>query len=159
MKARQNFILSWLLIAGTSFFDTFAVTIIKIRLMETGMLDHFAIHEILEFGLIFLSSPLTVIAIIAFFLGPFCWFLALNRIHLSIGYPLLVIMHFLFIIIFSTIFLDEKIDQKKFIAMICIVISLFFFFRAQQLALREKKVADNESVHSTAVESGNGIAR
>ena len=78
---------------------------------------------------IFIKSPLLVTAIIAFVCAPGLWFLALNRIDLSIGYPVLVVFHLMFVLIFGVFFLHEGMSVNKGIGTLLIAMSLYFFYK------------------------------
>jgi multidrug transporter EmrE-like cation transporter len=66
---------------------------------------------------------------VAFIAAPALWFIALNRLDLSIGYPILVGFHLLFVLIFGTWFLHETMTLNKMIGTVFVFLSLYFFYK------------------------------
>ena len=126
----KEFMLSWGFIVISSVMDAYAATVVKMRFNELGKMDLSSPKVFINYILNFLNSPLVIIAVIAFLVAPFLWFIALNRVQLSIGYPVIQALHLLFVLIFSIWFVHEEINTNKIIGVICIGLSLYFFYKA-----------------------------
>jgi multidrug transporter EmrE-like cation transporter len=123
------FLMSYGLIFLSALFDSYAAFIVKTKFNELGHFDFTSFRSF--FGYIFnlLKSPLLVSAVIAFVAAPGMWFLALNRMDLSVGYPILVGFHLLFVFIFGIFFLNEGLTMNKMIGSGLVVLSLYFFYK------------------------------
>ncbi len=127
----KTFMSSWGLIVLSAFLDSYAAFIVKTKFNDLGKINYNSASAVLEYLLNFVRSPLLVTAIIAFVSAPGLWFLALNRIDLSVGYPILVGFHLIFILIFGVSFLGEPFDVNKLIGTFFIFFSLYFFYRSK----------------------------
>ena len=123
--SKNNF--SWFLIFFSSFCEAFSATIVKLRHNELGHVSFTDMGELARFTFDFFQDPWLILAGIAFVLSPICWFIALNRVQLSIGYPVLVVFHVIFIIYFSSFMLDENFDYNKMIGFGLMLVSLYCF--------------------------------
>lgn len=122
---------SWGLIILSALLDSYAAFIVKTQFNRLGKLDYNSWKGFIQYLLSFMQSPVLITALIAFVSAPGLWFLALNRIELSVGYPILVGFHLLFILIFGVVFLHEGLDWNKIIGTLLIFISLYFFYRSK----------------------------
>jgi multidrug transporter EmrE-like cation transporter len=122
---------SWGLIFLSALLDSYAAFIVKTQFNRLGKLDYHSWKGFTQYLLGFVESPLLITALIAFISAPGLWFLALNRIDLSVGYPILVGFHLLFILIFGIVFLHEGLDWYKITGTILIFVSLYFFYRSE----------------------------
>jgi len=55
--------------------------------------------------------------------------MALNRIDLSIGYPILVGFHLVFVLLFGVFALNEGMSWNKLIGVLLVGLSLYFFYK------------------------------
>lgn len=126
----KSFILTYGLIFLSALFDSYAAFIVKTKFNEMGHLDFSSFRSF--FGYIFnlLKSPLLLSAVVAFVAAPGLWFLALNRLDLSIGYPILVGFHLLFVLVFGIWFLNEAVSVNKMIGTVLVLLSLYFFYKS-----------------------------
>lgn len=125
----KPFIFSWGLIFLAALFDTYAALIVKMRFKELGVINFGSLQSIISYILKMISSPLLFSAIFAYVLAPVLWFFALNRIDLSVGYPVLVIFHLVFITLFAFLFLKEGMTIYKIIGLVLFILSLYFFYK------------------------------
>ena len=123
------FSLSWGLIILAALFDSYAAFIVKTKFNELGAINFSSLQGVVSYIAKFLKSPLMLTAVIAFVLAPGLWFLALNRIDLSVGYPALVGFHLIFVLVFGIFCLGEVMTVNKSIAVVLIFISLYFLYR------------------------------
>lgn len=117
----------WILIILSAFLDSYAAFIVKTKFNELGKLNLKSWSGIIDYISQFIKSPILITAIVAFVCAPGLWFLALNRINLSVGYPILVGFHLIFVLIFGVYFLSEEFDVYKGIGTGLILLSLYFF--------------------------------
>ena len=129
--SKRNF--SWMLILFSSFCETLSATIVKLRHNELGQVSFTEADELRLFFMEFVQDPWLLVAGIAFVLSPVCWFIALNRIQLSVGYPVLVVFHVVFIIAFSAYMLEEGFDNNKMIGFALMLVSLFCFRKEEEI--------------------------
>lgn len=120
---------SWFLIFLSSFFDSLAAFAVKNKFNELGAINFSSFASVGNYLWAFVKSPILILAIIAYGLSPAIWFFALNRIELSVGYPVLVGFHLIFISIFSVFFLKETVSAEKLIGILLIGFSLYLFYR------------------------------
>ncbi len=125
----KTFLLSWGLIIISALFDTYAAFIVKMKFNQLGPIDFSSFQSVLKYLMTFLKSPILISAVITFALAPCLWFLALNRLDLSIGYPSLVGFHLVFILIFGIFFLGEPLTLGKVTGVVLVMISFFFLHK------------------------------
>jgi multidrug transporter EmrE-like cation transporter len=121
--------LTYGLIFLSALFDSYAAFIVKTKFNELGHFDFSSFRSFFGYILNLLKSPLLLSALIAFVAAPGLWFLALNRMDLSVGYPILVGFHLLFVFIFGIFFLNEGLSLNKMIGSGLVVLSLYFFYK------------------------------
>jgi multidrug transporter EmrE-like cation transporter len=127
----KNIFSSWGLIVLSALLDSYAAFIVKTQFNRLGKLDYHSWKGIVQYMSNFMQSPLLITALIAFVSAPGLWFLALNRIELSVGYPILVGFHLLFVLIFGVALLHEGLDWNKITGTLLIFASLYFFYRSK----------------------------
>lgn len=120
----KHFFLSWGLIILSALFDSYAAYIVKKEFNSLGEFDFSSLKAFFNYILKFMQSPWLVSALIAFILAPALWFVALNKIELTIGYPLLVGFHLIFILLFGFYLLDESMSIYKVIGCALLMVSL-----------------------------------
>lgn len=120
----KHFFLSWGLIILSALFDSYAAYIVKKEFNSLGEFDFSSFKAFFNYILKFMQSPWLVSALIAFILAPALWFVALNKIELTIGYPLLVGFHLIFILLFGFYLLDESMSIYKVIGCALLMVSL-----------------------------------
>ncbi len=125
----KNFILSWGFVFLSAFFDSYAAFVVKRRFNELGMIDFSSFDLFLRYVSVFIKSPLLLTAVFTFVAAPGLWFLALNRLDLSVGYPVLVGFHLLFVLFFGIFLLREALSASKVIGLIFLLASMYFLFR------------------------------
>ncbi|MBI4550390.1 MAG: hypothetical protein HY714_05645 [Candidatus Omnitrophica bacterium] len=124
--------LSWGLIFLSALFDSYAAFIVKTKFNELGPLPYNSLSQCASYLFHFIRSPLLLTAALAFVAAPVLWFLALNRMDLSIGYPVLVGFHLVFVLIFGLFFLRESLSMYKVIGVALLGSSLFFLFLSER---------------------------
>ena len=120
----KQFILSWGLIFLSAFFDSYAAYVVKKEFNSVGEIDFSSFKAFFLYVFKFVQSPWLLSALVAFILAPGLWFIALNKIDLTIGYPLLVGFHIVFILLFGFYLLDENMSIYKIIGCALLVVSL-----------------------------------
>jgi multidrug transporter EmrE-like cation transporter len=125
----KTFLLTYGLIFLSAFFDSYAAMIVKTKFNEMGHFDFSSFRSFFNYIITLLKSPLLLSAIVAFVCAPALWFLALNRLDLSIGYPILVGFHLLFVFIFGILFLNEGMNMNKMIGSVLVLASIYFFYK------------------------------
>lgn len=131
----KNTLISWGLIFFSALFDSYAAFIVKTKFNELGPIQYGSLAQFGAYLLNFLKSPLLLTAVVAFVAAPVLWFLALNRLDLSIGYPVLVGFHLIFILFFGLFFLRESLSLYKIIGVVLLCSSLFFLFCSEESPL------------------------
>lgn len=125
----KPFFLTWGLVFLAALFDSYASLVVKIKFNELGHIDFSSSRNFFNYVLKFVKSPLLLSALITFVSAPALWFLALNRLDLSVGYPVLVAFHLIFILLFGVFFLNEGITTNKAIGTLLIFVSLYLFYK------------------------------
>lgn len=117
------------LIIMSALLDSIAAFIVKNEFNKLGPMDHSSIGTMVSYLISFFKSPILILGIIAFVSAPGLWFLALNKIDLSIGYPVLVGFHLIFVFIFGTFLLNEGITFNKIVGCFFVFLSIYFFYK------------------------------
>ena len=123
-----HWIQSYGLIILSAFLDSFAAYMVKARFGQVDRIDFSSIKAFLKWLLIFLESPMMILALVGFVIAPGLWFLALNKIQLSVGYLFLVAFHVVFIMILSVGYLGEPLTVRKTFAGLLLLISIFLIY-------------------------------
>ena len=126
----KGFFVSWGLIILSALCDSYAAFIVKLKFNELGPVDFGSMASAWSYFLRLARSPLFLSALGTFFLAPALWFLALNRVQLSVGYPTLVGFHLIFIFIFGIFFLGEALTAQKATGVALVFLSLYFLFKS-----------------------------
>lgn len=119
---------STVLMILSALLDTYAAYVFKKMLNKSRSSEHRSIRGALEFVVSIIRKPFLLSGFIAYVLAPAAWFFALNGIELSVGYPLLVAFHLVFVLLFAIILLNEKLNRNRLIACSCIFLSVCFLF-------------------------------
>lgn len=118
------------LVIVSALFDSYAAFIVKKEFIRLGKIDLTSLARTLRYLFSFVQSPLVLTAIITFLAAPALWFAALSELDLSVGYPLLIVFHLLFVIFFGLLFLKESITASKVIGIFLLLSSICFLFKA-----------------------------
>lgn len=121
----KNFLLSWGLIILSALCDSYAAFIVKMKFNELGPMDFSSFSNFSRYLLEFVKSPVLLTAALTFVAAPFLWFVALNRIDLSVGYPGLVGFHLIFIMTFGIFFLAEPVTVRKLLGVLLVGASFY----------------------------------
>jgi multidrug transporter EmrE-like cation transporter len=124
------FMLTYGLIILSALLDSYAAFVVKTRFNEFGHFDYSSVKGFFLYLYKLLKSPLAFSALIAFVMAPGFWFLALNRLDLSIGYPILVGFHLLFVFVFGYFLLHESMNTNKLIGCGLALLSIYFYYRS-----------------------------
>ncbi len=124
-----NFLLSWGLIFISSICDVLTMIFIKKRYIQIGNLQLSSFTSFLKWLINFFNSPLSIFFLALFFTAPVLWFIALNKINLSIGYPVGIGFRLILVVIFSYLFLGEVINFQKALALVLLFFSLYLLYR------------------------------
>lgn len=127
-SAMKGFFLSWGLIIVSALCDSYAAFIVKMKFNELGPIDFSSLRNFMRYFWEFVKSPLLLTAAITFIVAPVLWFLALNRIDLSVGYPGLVGFHLVFILCFGLLFLGEPMTVRKWVGIVLVALSFWFLY-------------------------------
>lgn len=119
---------SWALIFFSALCDSYAAFVVKAKFNELGPMDFTSFSHFARYVSAFVRNPLLLTAVVAFVVAPGLWFLALNRMELSVGYPALVGFHLLFVLIFGLVFLGEVLTVYKLAGIGFALLSLYFLF-------------------------------
>ncbi len=125
----KYFFSTWGLIILSALLDSYAAYIVKTKFNQMGHIDFSSFSAFFNYMWTFIKSPILLSALVAFVSAPGLWFLALNRIDLSIGYPILVVFHLFFVLVFGVFLLDEGFTMNKAIGTLFIFVSLYFFYK------------------------------
>lgn len=120
-------LIGWLMIVISAFCETYAALVVKLRFNILGDINFNTFELFVDYMERFFHSPLLITGGAAFIIAPAAWFIALNRIQLSVGYPILVALHLLFVAIFGMVFLGEVFSVTKLIGFFFVMVSLYFF--------------------------------
>ncbi len=124
----SHWLQSYGLIILSAFLDSFAAYMVKARFGQVDRIDFSGVKAFLRWMLIFLESPMMILALIGFVIAPGLWFLALNKIQLSVGYLFLVAFHVAFIMILSVGYLGEPLTIRKTFAALLLLMSIFLVY-------------------------------
>ena len=122
----KNFLLSWGLIILSALCDSYAAFIVKMKFNELGPMDFSSASNFFRYLFEFVKSPVLLTAAVTFVVAPLLWFVALNRIDLSVGYPGLVGFHLVFIMTFGIFFLGEALTIPKLLGVLLVCASFYF---------------------------------
>lgn len=125
----KDFLLSWGFVFFAALFDSYAAFIVKTQFNKLGKIDFSSIKSVLKYIYVFVQNPILLTALITFFAAPALWFIALNRLDLSVAYPVLVGFHLVFVLIFGIVFLSEGMTVNKGIGCALVLLSLYFFYK------------------------------
>ena len=125
----KQFIFSWGMIFLSALLDSYAAYIVKYKFNEMGKIDFSSFKAVFDYLWKFIQSPLLLTGVLAFICAPGIWFIALNRVDLSVGYPVLVVFHLIFVFLSGVFLLGEDMNPNKLIGTALILASLFFFYR------------------------------
>lgn len=125
----REFFLSWGLVFLSALFDSYAAYIVKTQFNKLGKIDFSSFKSIFEYLLTFFHNPILLTAVVAFVAAPGMWFIALNRLDLSIAYPVLVGFHLIFVLVFGVFLLNEDMTISKGIGCCLILLGMFFFYK------------------------------
>ena len=120
----KEFCLSWGMLVLSVVFNVYGIFVIKLRMNELGKIEANSIKAILNYFLMLLHSRLAVSGIILFFLAPFVFAVALSRMEVTVAYPVLVLLNFLFLVILAVLFLGESMTLYKAIAILLAFVSI-----------------------------------
>ena len=121
--------LPWFLIFLAALFDSYASYVVKYKFNEMGDIKLNSFHSIISYLRPLLLSPFFLSGIFLFILAPILWFFALNKIDLSVGYPVLVTFHLIFVYLLSFLLLAENFNLYKLFGSILLIISVFLFYK------------------------------
>jgi multidrug transporter EmrE-like cation transporter len=121
--------LPWFLIFLAALFDSYASYVVKYKFNEMGDIKLNSFHSIISYLRPLLLSPFFLSGIFLFILAPILWFFALNKIDLSVGYPVLVTFHLIFVYLLSFLLLEENFNLYKLFGSILLIISVFLFYK------------------------------
>ena len=121
--------LPWFLIFLAALFDSYASYVVKYKFNEMGDIKLNSFHSIISYLRPLLLSPFFLSGIFLFILAPILWFFALNKIYLSVGYPVLVTFHLIFVYLLSFLLLEENFNLYKLFGSILLIISVFLFYK------------------------------
>ena len=125
----KDWFLSWGLLVISVCFNALGAIVIKWKLNEVGKIEFESFRKIMDYGMIFLKSPLVVISVILFFASPFLFGVALSRLPLLIAYPVQIGLNFLLVLLFSVFFLSESITPVKLAGILFIMIGVIILQR------------------------------
>jgi multidrug transporter EmrE-like cation transporter len=124
----REFIVSWGLVFLSALFDSYAAFIVKTQFNKLGKMQLDSFSAFFEYIYVFFQNPILLTAIATFVAAPAMWFIALNRLDLSIAYPVLVGFHLIFVLFFGVAFLGEGMSLNKAIGCVLVLSSLYFFY-------------------------------
>jgi multidrug transporter EmrE-like cation transporter len=125
----REFFLSWGLVFLSALFDSYAAFIVKTQFNKLGKIDFSSFANVLDYMITFFKNPVLLTAIATFVAAPGLWFVALNRLDLSIAYPVLVGFHLIFVLFLGIAFLGEGLNLNKTIGCGLVLLSLYFFYK------------------------------
>jgi multidrug transporter EmrE-like cation transporter len=113
-----------LLISSSALLDTYAAYVFKQAFKGDRSIKYRSIRDLLNLSIVICRNSFMLSGLFAYMLAPTAWFFALNGIDLSVGYPLLVAFHLVFVLLFAMIFLREGLNRNKMIGCACIFFSV-----------------------------------
>ena len=125
----SNSFFPWFLIFLAALFDSYASYVVKYKFNEMGEIKVNSLHSIIAYLRPLLQSPFFLSGVLLFILAPVLWFFALNKIELSLGYPVLVSFHLIFVYLISFLLLNESINLYKVFGAILLLFSIFLFYK------------------------------
>jgi quaternary ammonium compound-resistance protein SugE len=125
----KEWLLSWGMLGLSVLFNVFGAMVIKWKLNEAGKFELESFRGVMEYGLIFLRSPLVVSSLILFFAAPFLFGIALSRLPLLVAYPVNVGLNFLLVLLVSIVFLSESLTPTKLLAVALILVGVIILSR------------------------------
>jgi multidrug transporter EmrE-like cation transporter len=123
----KEFFFSWGMVFLSALFDSYAAYIVKTQFNKLGKLDFGSFKSAIEYISTFVQNPILISAVVTFAAAPAMWFVALNRLDLSVAYPILVGFHLVFVLVFGVFLLEEGMTTYKAIGCALVLLSLYFF--------------------------------
>ncbi len=119
----------WMLVVYAAAADCYAAYIIKLKFNELGELKFTSFEVVLRYITTLLKSGLFLSGLLAYIMAPFLSFVALNRLELSVYYPVPIIFHLVFVVVLAMT-LGESLSVYRSIGLLLIIISLFFLYKS-----------------------------
>jgi multidrug transporter EmrE-like cation transporter len=129
MNSLKYFVSNWGFVFLSALLDSYAAFVVKSQFNKLGVLNFKSIKSIFNYLQVFIKDFYLLTGLLAFALAPAMWFIALNKIELSVAYPVLVGFHLVFVLFFGVNFLNEPMNINKIIGSLLILLSLFFFYK------------------------------
>jgi multidrug transporter EmrE-like cation transporter len=123
---------NWALVFASALFDSFAAFIVKSRFQKLGPINFSSATDLFNSIWSIFKDPIMVVAAFCFVSAPALWFFALNRLDLSVAYPVLVGLHLIMVIVVGAVFLNEPISLNKAIGTGLVLLSLVFFYSSNR---------------------------
>jgi multidrug transporter EmrE-like cation transporter len=144
----SRFLSSWGLVVLSAICDSYAAYVVKHKFNAQGEMDWSSFAAIRAYLWHFVQSPLLLTAIVTFVAAPALWFFALNRLDLSVAYPVLVALHLVLVMLTGALLLGEDVNRFKIMGTILLLGSLVFFAMGNS---KEKSKAPIHEDHSGTV--------
>lgn len=118
---------SWVLVVLSAVCDSYAAYVVKHKFNMQGEMDLSSFAAVRAYLWHFVQSPLLLTAIFTFVAAPALWFIALNRLDLSVAYPVLVALHLVLVMLTGALLLGEDVNGFKIAGTILLLGSLVLF--------------------------------
>lgn len=118
---------SWGLVILSAVCDSYAAYVVKHKFNMQGQMDWSSFAAIKAYLWEFIQSPLLLTAIVTFIAAPALWFFALNRLDLSVAYPVLVALHLVLVMLTGALLLGEDVNGFKVAGTVLLMASLVLF--------------------------------
>ncbi len=118
---------SWGLVVLSAVCDSYAAYVVKHKFNMQGEMDWSSLAAVKSYLWQFIQSPLLLTAIVTFVAAPALWFFALNRLELSVAYPVLVALHLVLVMLTGAFLLGEEVNGFKVAGTVLLLASLLLF--------------------------------
>jgi multidrug transporter EmrE-like cation transporter len=104
--------------------------LIKMKMNTLGAMDVSSLRQAAGYLVALARSPAAVVGVVLFTIAPLPSAVALSRMELSTAYPLAIAFGCLILVPLTALFFGESVSVNKIIAIIMIVMSLYFLYKS-----------------------------
>jgi multidrug transporter EmrE-like cation transporter len=127
----NSVVFNWTLVFASALFDSYAAFVVKSRFNQSEPINFSSFGSFFDSISSIFKDPIIFSAAVCFVSAPALWFIALNRLDLSVAYPVLVGLHLLMVVVVGAFFLNETFTLNKAIGTSLVLLSLLFFYSSK----------------------------
>lgn len=122
----KELFLSWGLLILSVLFNVYGVFVIKLKINELGIIKVDSFKIVFDYFLVLAKIPLVISAGFSLIIAPLLFAISLSRMQITVAYPALIGLNFLFLVLLALMFLGEQMTLPKIIGMLLIFAGIYF---------------------------------